>query len=456
MSSEPPEEPHLRSEPSPLSPASPKPIHFPAPTNIPVLEMQMDVGFNQTEAHMNDPAMHNTDIRPDVWRDPKEMETLTAPVAQIDQPSLQTTGEEASQAGQEGASNVALLAATSGDNVTDSNIDAAMDHDQIHNPSLSASSIANVTDPAQAAQQVTSSDPSVPNADGKAPSQDVLLANLDQSGGDPQVPSFSDSANVQALWDSLNPTPVANAYDQSSNGQAIPSTDGPAALVPSSTTQDPSEAQQNGGHAGVDEASSSGLGLAPSGLPPRPPPQEQPLIHPNYVHSQHIRDYHPHASNPAFQPHVRTGSQGNIADPNSKSHVPPVHSLPGGVGSSETESSAYPTNLATSTNGQPAPGVGMPYTPTASSMQNAGYAASPQNMYGTSYPSNISTPIESRRERTLREGEQPRPEDRPWDAEVQEKYDRFIEEERRYVSEGKWEQFPQGSRLFVGKYSCPV
>ncbi|KAK3679099.1 nuclear polyadenylated RNA-binding protein 3 [Vermiconidia calcicola] len=42
MSSETPEEPHLRSEPSILSPASPKPIHFPTPTNIPVLEMQMN------------------------------------------------------------------------------------------------------------------------------------------------------------------------------------------------------------------------------------------------------------------------------------------------------------------------------------------------------------------------------------------------------------------------------
>ena len=32
----------------------------------------MDVGFNQTEAHMNDPAMHNTEVRPDFWRDPNE------------------------------------------------------------------------------------------------------------------------------------------------------------------------------------------------------------------------------------------------------------------------------------------------------------------------------------------------------------------------------------------------
>ena len=72
MSSEPPEEPHYRNEPHILSPASPKPIHFPTPTNIPVLEMQMDLDFNQMEPHMSDPAMHNTDVRPDFWRDPNE------------------------------------------------------------------------------------------------------------------------------------------------------------------------------------------------------------------------------------------------------------------------------------------------------------------------------------------------------------------------------------------------
>ena len=65
-------------------------------------------------------------------------------------------------------------------------------------------------------------------------------------------------------------------------------------------------------------------------------------------------------------------------------------------------------------------------------------------------PYTSSTPIESRRERKLAAGETPTAEDRPWDAAVQRKYDGFIEAERGYVSEGRWEQFPQGSRLFVG------
>lgn len=72
--SEPPEEPYNRSEPATLSPASPKPIHFPAPTTIPLLELQMDVDHNQVEKHMADPAMHNTEVRPDFWRDPNEQQ----------------------------------------------------------------------------------------------------------------------------------------------------------------------------------------------------------------------------------------------------------------------------------------------------------------------------------------------------------------------------------------------
>lgn len=41
-------------------------------------------------------------------------------------------------------------------------------------------------------------------------------------------------------------------------------------------------------------------------------------------------------------------------------------------------------------------------------------------------------------------------EDAPWGPETQKIYDSFLEDERRYVSDGKWENFPAGSRLFIG------
>ncbi|QSZ31454.1 hypothetical protein DSL72_001019 [Monilinia vaccinii-corymbosi] len=40
--------------------------------------------------------------------------------------------------------------------------------------------------------------------------------------------------------------------------------------------------------------------------------------------------------------------------------------------------------------------------------------------------------------------------DRPWGPAVQKKYDEFLDRERTYVTEGLWERFPKGSRLFIG------
>lgn len=41
--------------------------------------------------------------------------------------------------------------------------------------------------------------------------------------------------------------------------------------------------------------------------------------------------------------------------------------------------------------------------------------------------------------------------DAPWAPEVQKKYDEFLRDERIYVTEGLWDRFPVGSRLFVGQ-----
>lgn len=38
----------------------------------------------------------------------------------------------------------------------------------------------------------------------------------------------------------------------------------------------------------------------------------------------------------------------------------------------------------------------------------------------------------------------------PWDKETQRKYDAFLDDERNHVLEGRWDRFPNGSRLFIG------
>ena len=50
--------------------------------------------------------------------------------------------------------------------------------------------------------------------------------------------------------------------------------------------------------------------------------------------------------------------------------------------------------------------------------------------------------------------ETPDDEDQRWPPEVNRRYEEFLEQERRFVTEGQWDQFPMGSRLFIGKYKA--
>ncbi|KAF2170561.1 hypothetical protein M409DRAFT_64254 [Zasmidium cellare ATCC 36951] len=406
--SEPPDEPYLRSAPSILSPASPKPLQFPQPTNIPVLENMMDVGFNQTEAHMGDPAMHNTDLRPDAWRDPNDQNNQNNPT---DHASSFSTGGDNSNPTKGVDANQTDVAAHSNDTA------ATQAHDS--EPVSISNTISYPADshpPTDAAPELISAD--VPqysfNASAEhAPTTQSTVAQsneviFDQSQSAPPQGAVDVQALLDTLQTSIAPTAEANV---------APSAEGPTVA----TTQSPSQSQSQPPIPGADASSplsASGLGAPPSGLPARPPPQEQPLINPNYVHSQHIRDYHPHAAHPAVS-HNRSNSSGHAVDPSSAGYVSGV--------STQQPSSAG-----------------------AQSFQNGQSAGHPttQHQYTTS-----ATPIESRREFKLAAGETPTTDDQPWTQDIQRKYDHFMEEERRYVNEAKWDQFPPGSRLFVGNLS---
>jgi len=365
------DEPHLRSEPALLSPASPKPLHFPTPTNIPVLDKMMDVGFNQTEPHMADPAMHDTELRPGAWQDPN------AHVEKVD-----------AAPGEEGANHTAHAS-------------EAVSNTQMHMSSSHDASPVGVGVSAESvAQPMASYEPNPSATDSTSASHhaDHLPAPL------------KSEVDVQALLQSL----------QTNSAQANPADTSHVATAQSPSQTHPPRAP------GIDSSpvSAAGLGAPPSGLPPRPPPQEQPLINANYSHSQ-IRDYHPHAANSAYQnATARSSNTATSADPTSQSFAPPVHV--------STEAGAE-SSLGNSTSA-------------ITQEQQAIYGANLNRMQGT-------TPLESRREYKIAAGLNLSEDDQPWTADTQRKYDKFIEDERKYVSEGRWEQFPYGSRLFVGNLS---
>ena len=170
---------------------------------------------------------------------------------------------------------------------------------------------------------------------------------------------------------------------------------------------------------------------APAGLPPRPPPQEKPAIHPNYMPGEDIRSYHfPHAHH--------AGTHANLPPQPSNAYRP----VP-----------AYATAIPTSASGAPGTSSaqnGLPPPPMATFQQPPRVVDQPQ-----------ASPTTQQFQRDTAGRSGPKPEapadtgDRGgrWAPEVERMYDEFLGNERVYTAEGTWDRFPPGSRLFVGTYT---
>jgi hypothetical protein len=369
---------------------------FPQPTSIPILEMQMDVDFNQTEIHMSDPSTRNTELRPDAWRDPDEQQQ---PALIDGQPSFdQAVGTDVQSA-------PAILAVdhdptqAPAENVQTQSDEVGNDLMNLYSGMPSAAAAPELLESGGSELAPADVPSSMPNLDASI----LASATANSPAGDEGMHSLLDD-----LQTSLAPAAETHVNPEDS-----------ALLQSDVPTSDQVASDPNG------VTNTSG---PPTGLPPRPPPQEQPNIHPNFMHSQHIRDYHPHATNSAFQSHTRTSSAGTAAELTSPSVVQSGESIANDPSARASQAS-------------PAAGPGLPTAPTNS------------ERIARSTSSSTNPPIESRRERKLAAGEIPGVDDQPWNADVQRKYDFFLEEERKYVNEARWDQFPAGSRLFVGNLS---
>lgn len=129
---------------------------------------------------------------------------------------------------------------------------------------------------------------------------------------------------------------------------------------------------------------------APANLPPRPPAQDKPTAHPNFNPSDDIRSFHPHSQKSTANQFRGSGQlQVNIR---------------GGADGHSARSNPSP-----------------------------------------------STPGYGHRQSGDFRSETPDDEDIRWPPEINRLYEEFLEEERKYVTDGQWDQFPMGSRLFIGK-----
>jgi len=73
--------------------------------------------------------------------------------------------------------------------------------------------------------------------------------------------------------------------------------------------------------------------------------------------------------------------------------------------------------------------------------------------YSAATPSSATSPTipaQPHRQPAQR-SETPDEEDIRWPPEVNRRYEEFLDQERKFVTEGQWDQFPLGSRLFIGE-----
>ena len=403
-----------------LTPESPRPVHIPEPSNIPVLVKQIDPVFNLMSTHMVPP---------------ESAKNMTVMDQQITEQGAMAEAELANMEGEygEGPGNSAGDFEESGVQGSEQAEDASDEPEsneakQEHSESSvnldEASSLTDQPSASMAPHDVLSS--AMSNSQPIPPTQ-FYTAESTEPVDALENPQTSPQ-NVEENTTTEEHDAIRAAEGQESNAEAsagggvnyqalldqiVPPEPTAVSAVDTSTGDAPAEENSTE----VPTPSSANL-PAPNlpvsaGLPPRPPPQEKPAIHPNYDPSEDIRSFHyPHLQN---NPSSQASQQNN----------------------SVRSQQSYQPAAATGSNGLPPPPVPSFQQPAAA--DGGGQVKSPtQQKNGKD---------RSSRNKGTREDETSK-----WAPEVQVIYDRFLEDEAVYTAEGTWDKFPQGSRLFVGRY----
>jgi len=418
-----PDAPEFRTKSA--TPLSPVPFHPPEPSNIPVLRNQIDPVFNMTSTHIEaagpttspvltsaldqaaDDGMTGDNELDASFSDPYDDEDKmaddstsknTMEGAEVDDDYAKTfdsDGEESS----------------SRQDVSSENVDQ-----KIQPPSVQVSVLA---DDSPSLTNPASTSTIVPPDGRDNPSSHKPFPPTATTTGDALVAVGSTTASLGI--ETLQSHPQFNSYEAVSSGeidiqQILDDITANAALnATNSTNATPTSANPS-----TQNFSPTALGLpAHASLPPRPQVAQNQPMHPAYPPQGDIRKYH--AGPPNFPPPptssyrplgtpasiVAAGAPGTSTDPRNVLPPPPSASF-------------HPVS------------AGPP--PTLSYPQQPDYRLSDKDLPATSV-------------------ETPGPADdyeMSWTPAVQKLYDEFLADERMYVSEGLWDRFPAGSRLFIG------
>ncbi|KAF2501007.1 hypothetical protein BU16DRAFT_522065 [Lophium mytilinum] len=362
-----------------LTPESPKPVYYPSPSNIPILEKQMDPLFHESALSVEGTSPYSSFPHQNPPSDQALRsyygEAQSAPVYH----NAQSGGASASGHDEYGRA-VGYAAPGSQDT------SAIQTFAQQQQAAASFSDAASAPQHEDRSSYPMSYDPTArspyPGADSQPQPPQGYADHSNESYGNGV--GGGGGAVFQAIMDKLS-TPVGNIAPNDGNA---------AATLPSQAPQTHSNAL----------AATSTLPPAPN-LPPRPPPQAKPATHPNYAPEDDIRSYHPHSrkapdsayrGQPGLKPLMTGNAPGSGASSSAYSQQPPM---------SATQSNQSP-NTSNSRRGDS---------------------------------------IDQRQDLDLLDDE-----DAKWPPAINKIYDEFLDQERKFVTDGQWDQFPLGSRLFIG------
>ena len=414
----------------PTTPVSPVPSHPSIPSNLPVLQNQIDPVFNMTSTHTasstDAPAENlptNTNATADDDNDTNDASSFSDPYDEEDKPEQSNAAAPGTQAGGEVDDDYAMTFESDGEAGSDSPEDSSEDVDQhevVHSapgPLLGSETAPSSLDTIPSITNTTAGpiDNSSFNPITSPPttsSEPAPLAAVD-GGSDPamsetaQAPSQPPPAHsyesitkgeidIQQLLDNITANAEINAT--SANGT-------PTATTVSSPTFPPGPP----GPTGPSTLPSH------SSLPPRPQVLQKPAMHPAYASQDDIRKYH---AGPSF-----------AVPPGSTAYRAPGMSMPliasGAPGTKTDARNILPPPPAASFNAPPS----LPAPPSSTLPPH---------------------PKQDRAQTSAEAGDAEDAGEIQWGADVQNLYDKFLAEERMYVSEGLWDRFPAGSRLFIG------
>jgi hypothetical protein len=405
----PPEAHHYRRS---QTPESPRPLHIPEPSTIPVLQNQMDPVFNDTKTYNiapNSPYLSKTsddNSAVHVTSDaPPEMPNTA--------PELECFSAEKSPAGVQisGTSNL-VLNGTRENTAISSNSYAHSSNATAPDLQRTLDSLAQFNETASATSEQAQPLPGsgTTSENDPLPKQELSANDFQPQSDNAVRPDSADATskgvNYQSLLDTLSQsTATASAADT----LTVPTT---------ASTQESTDISRTGAEKRFPVV---------AGLPPRPPPQEKPAIHPNYSPNETIQSYHqfPPQSASAGQYQSQTTSYRQSTGIGTAGNIPP------------------PQINARAANGLPPP-------PLATFQQSPASAAPIQSPSVQSLRDSAGRATQSPTQRHESQGTDD--EEQPWGTDTQKKYDQFLHDERIYVTEGVWDRFPPGSRLFVGEH----